>query len=168
MVTEDEQSGMELISVAAVAENGVIGDDGELPWPNLPADRRQYRARVADSPVALGRHTFESMREDLPGSAQIVFSRTERDYDVDTVHHAESVEEAVGIADSLDSDRLYVLGGGAIYELFQPHLNRMVLSRVPGEYEGDTVYPDYDEDEWRLAETTDYEGFTLEEWVRQD
>jgi len=168
MVTEDEQSGMELISVAAVAENGVIGDDGELPWPNLPADRRQYRARVADSPVALGRRTFESMREDLPGSAQVVFSRTERDYDVDTAHHAESVEAAVGIADSLGSGRLYVLGGGAVYELFQPHLDRMFISRVPGEYEGDTVYPDYDEREWQLAETTDYEGFTLETWIRRD
>jgi len=168
MVTEAERLGVELISIAAVAENGVVGEDGELPWPSLPADKRQYRARVADSPVALGRRTFDAMRADLPGSAQIVLSRTERDYDVDTAYHAESVDEAVEIAESLGSDRLYVLGGGAIYALFQPHLDRMVLSRVPGEYEGDTVYPDYDEREWRLAETTDYEGFTLEEWVRPD
>jgi dihydrofolate reductase len=168
MVAEYERRGMELISIAAVAENGVIGEDGELPWPSLPADRRQYRARVADSPVALGRRTFEAMRDDLPGSAQVVLSRTERDYGVDTAHHAGTVEEAVDVAGSLGSDRLYVLGGGAIYALFQPHLDRMALSRVPGEYGGDTVYPDYDEREWRLAETTDYGGFTLEEWVRRE
>ena len=56
---------MELVSVAAVAENGVIGNDGELPWPSIPADKRQYRGRVAGSPVVLGRRTFKSMREDL-------------------------------------------------------------------------------------------------------
>jgi len=160
--------GVELISVAAVAENGVIGDDGEIPWPSIQADRRQYRARVADHPVALGRRTFDSMRDDLPGSAQVVLSRSRDEFDPDTAHHAEDVAEAVDIAESLGADRLYVLGGGAIYELFQPHVDRMVLSRVHGEYEGDTYYPEFDGDEWDLAETTEYERFTLEEWVRRD
>ncbi|MEF8852170.1 MAG: dihydrofolate reductase [Haloarculaceae archaeon] len=158
---------MELISVAAVAENGVIGDDGELPWPSVPADRRQYRARVADAPVALGRRTFESMREALPGTVQIVLSRTEREFDVDTAHHASGVADAVAVAESLGLDRLYVLGGGAIYELFQPHLDRMYLSRVPGEYEGTVTYPDFDETEWDLVSESDEDGFTLEEWVRR-
>lgn len=161
---------MELVSVAAVAENGVIGIDGELPWDSIPADKRQYRARVADSPVVLGRRTFESMLDDLPGSAQIVLSRTERDYDVRTAHHAESVEAALELAESLaaalDTDAVYVLGGGGIYEAFQPHLDRMLLSRVPGEYEGDARYPDFDVREWELERETEYDGFTLEEWRR--
>ena len=75
---------MKLVSVAAVAENGVIGRDGELPWESIPADKRQYRNRVADAPVILGRRTFDSMRDDLPGSHQIVLSRAERDYGVDS------------------------------------------------------------------------------------
>jgi len=161
-------TGVQLISVAAVAENGVIGDDGEIPWPSIPADREQYRARVADHPVALGRRTFDSMRDDFPGSAQVVLSRSQDEFDPDTAHHAEDIDEAVDVAESLGADRLYVLGGGAIYELFQSHLDRMILSRVHGEYEGDTSYPEFDEDEWDLAETTDYERFTLEEWVRRD
>lgn len=155
--------------MAAVAENGVIGDDdGELPWPSIPADRRQYRARVADSPVALGRRTFESMREDLPGTVQVVLSRTDREFDVDTAHHAAGVDEAVALAESLGYDHLYVLGGGAIYDLFQPHLDRMVLSRVPGTYEGSVSYPDFDGSEWELVATSDEEGFTLEEWERRN
>jgi dihydrofolate reductase len=160
---------VELISVAAVAENGVIGDaEGELPWPSIPADRRQYRARVADSAVALGRRTFESMREDLPGTVQVVLSRTEQAFDAETAHHAASVDEAVAVAESLGFDHLYVLGGGAIYELFQPHVDRMYLSRVPGEYEGPVTYPEFDEGEWELVAETDEEGFTLEAWVRRD
>ncbi|WP_049985920.1 dihydrofolate reductase [Halobellus rufus] len=157
---------MELVSVAAVAENGVIGRDGELPWESIPADKRQYRRRVADAPVVLGRRTFESMREDLPGSHQIVLSRSERTFDVDTAFHAGSVEEAVAIAESLGADVVYVLGGAKIYELFQPHVDRMILSRVPGAYEGDVRYPEWDESAWRLASSEPWEGFTLEEWVR--
>ena len=89
--------GMELVSVAAVAENGVIGNDGELPWPSIPADRRQYRERVAGSPVVLGRRTFESMREDLPGSTQVVLSRSEQSFEETSAHHASGAEHVRGL-----------------------------------------------------------------------
>lgn len=159
---------MELASVAAVAENGAIGRDGELPWEHIEADVEQYRARVAGHPVVLGRRTFESMLDDLPGAAQVVLSRSEREFDVPTAHHAAAVEEAVAVLEDLDADVGYVLGGAAIYHLFQPHLDRMYLSRVPGSYEADSFYPAFDESEWRLVSETEYEGFTLEEWVRRD
>lgn len=159
---------MELASIAAVAENGAIGRDGELPWEHIEADVRQYRARVAGHPVVLGRRTFESMLEDLPGAAQVVMSRTEREFDVPTAHHAGGVEEAVAMLEELGADVGYVLGGAEIYRLFQPHLDRMYLSRVPGTYEADSFYPEFDESEWRLVSETEHEGFTLEEWVRRD
>lgn len=158
---------MKLITVAAVAENGVIGRDGELPWPSIPADKRQYRNRIADWPVILGRPTFESMRDDLPGRAQIVLSRSASDYDIESAHVASGVDEAVEIAESLGSEGAYVIGGATIYELFQPVVDRMVLSRVPGEYEGDAYFPDWDADDWTLVERTEYEDFTLEEWERE-
>lgn len=159
---------MELASVAAIAENRTIGRDGELPWEHIAEDVEQYRSRVAGHPVILGRRTFESMLEDLPGSAQIVMSRTERTFDVPTAHHAATVEEAVAILEELGAAVGYVLGGAAVYDLFQPHLDRMYLSRVPGSYEADSFYPEFDESSWRLVATTEYEGFTLEEWVRAD
>jgi dihydrofolate reductase len=157
---------MELVSVAALAENRVIGSDGELPWPSIPADKAQYRERIADHPVILGRKTFESMLDDLPGSAQIVLSRSEREFGVETAHPAGSVEEAIGVAESLGASRAYVIGGGAIYGLFQPHLDRMLLSRIPGTYEGDSYYPEWDDDEWVLDSETEYEAFALQEWIR--
>ncbi|WP_332898001.1 dihydrofolate reductase [Haladaptatus sp. CMSO5] len=157
---------MELVSVAALAENRVIGKDGEIPWESIPEDKQQYRARIAAHPIILGRKTFDSMREDLPGTAQIVLSRSEREFDVETAHLAHTVDEALNIAESLGDETVYVIGGGKIYELFQPHLDRMVLSRVPGEYEGDAYYPEWDEDEWTLESETTYDDFTLQEWVR--
>jgi dihydrofolate reductase len=157
---------VELVSVAAVADNGVIGRDGELPWPSIPADRRQYRERIADGPVILGRVTFESMLENLPGTAQIVLSRSGLDARPPTVHHATDVESAIAAAESLGAPQAYVIGGGAIYDLLQPVVDRMVLSRVHGTYEGDAYYPEWDAAEWRVAASTTYDRFTLEEWVR--
>lgn len=124
-----------------MAENGVIGRDGELPWPSIPADKRQYRERIADSPVILGRVTFDSMRDDLPGTAQIAMNRS--------------------------ADRAYVIGGIGIYTLFQPVVDRMVLSRIPGEYDGDAYFPEWNSEEWDRATQVDYDDFTLEEWVRE-
>ncbi|WP_049982694.1 dihydrofolate reductase [Halorubrum sp. BV1] len=220
---------MQLASVAALAENRIIGRAGEVPWPHIEADVRQYRERVADAPVILGRRTFDSMRDDLPGSRQIVVSRSVDSVDVPTAVVANGVEEAVELArdiagdgsrgSSLEADPVaaeadpvaaeadpvaaeadpvaaeadpvatdldappelslasggtaaaefvYVLGGGAIYDLFQPHLDRMFLSHVDGAYEGDTAYPAWDDDEWAVVGETDYDRFTLREWIRRE
>lgn len=158
---------MELITVAAVAENGAIGKDGELPWPSIPADKRQYRDRIAEDPVILGRVTFESMLNDLPGTAQIVLSRSQQEFDVESAHHASDVDDAIAVAESLGTDRAYVIGGAVIYDLFQPVVDRMVLSRIPDEYEGDASFPEWDPDEWDLVDRVEYDDFTLEEWVRK-
>jgi dihydrofolate reductase len=156
----------ELVSVAAVAENGVIGVDGGLPWPSIPADRRQYRTCVAAAPVILGRRTFESMRGDLPGTARIVLSRTAREASLDSVQYVAGVDDAVRAVDTLGAARAYVLGGAATYDAFQPVVTRMRLSRIPGTYDGDAFFPDWDRDAWTLQERIDYEGFTLERWRR--
>jgi dihydrofolate reductase len=158
---------MELVSVAALTDDRVVGRDGGVPW-NLPADVDQYRERVAGEVVALGRSTFESMRTELPGRAQVVLSRTERAYAEPTAHHAGGPGEAVSVAESLGAGRLYVLGGAAVYEAFQPSLDRMVLSRVHGDYEGDAYYPEWDAPAWDLVAETPRDGFTIEEWERSD
>lgn len=158
---------VELVSVAALAENRVIGRDGSLPWPSLPEDRAQYRALVADDPVVLGRRTFDAMRSDLPGSAQVVLSRSVESTDVPTARVVDSAAAAVETLAAMDATVAYVLGGGTVYHLFQPHLDRMVLSHVPGEYEGDATYPEWEEDAWTVVREEPHHGFTLREWVRR-
>ncbi|ELZ50617.1 dihydrofolate reductase [Halorubrum coriense DSM 10284] len=185
---------MRLVSVAALAENRVIGKDGEVPWSHIEADVRQYRERVVESPVILGRRTFDSMRGDLPGSRQIVVSRSVDAVDEPTARVASGVEEALAVARDLvgsapakrervpaetgpaserieasdeGDETVYVLGGGGIYELFQPHLDGMALSHVEGAFDGDTYYPEWDGREWDVTEETAYDRFTLREWVRR-
>jgi len=153
---------METIAVAAVGENGVIGDGPDLPW-HLPHESRRYRERVADDTVVLGRRTYE-LFEDLPGACQIVLSRSERAYDEPTVTAAESPETAIEIASDRGDGVLYVLGGAEIYEAFLPHYDRMLLSRVDGTYEGDTHFPQFDRSAWTLVDEARYDGYTLETW----
>ena len=157
---------MELVAVAALTDDRVIGRDGEVPW-DLPADRTEYRARVGDAPVILGRRTFEAMCDDLPGSAQVVLSRSVDEFDAPTARHAASVEEAIAAVEDEGAPVAYVLGGGSIYELLLPRLDRMVLSRVPGEYDGDTYFPEWDTRTWELVEETPRQGYTLETWARK-
>lgn len=156
---------MELASVAAVADNRVIGRDGEVPW-DLPEDKRQYRALVADAPVIIGRRTFESMGDDPAGRVQIVLSRTARDSGIRSAEYVTDVNEAIDRAATHTDDTTYVIGGAAIYHLFQPHLDRMILTRVPGTYEGDAFYPEWNPDNWTLIDETAYEGFTVQDWRR--
>lgn len=153
---------MEIIAVAAVGENGVIGDGADLPW-HLPHESQRYRERVAEDTVALGRKTFE-MFEALPGTRQIVLSRSERAFDESTAVHAGDVEDALAIARECQSPILYVLGGAGIYEAFLSYYDRMLLSRIDGEHEGDTSFPDFDRSAWEIVEETRYEGYTLETW----
>lgn len=177
---------MRLVSVAAVAENGVIGDDGAVPWPSLPEDVVQYRERVAGSPVILGRRTFDSMRDDLPGSEQIVVSRSVDAVDEPSAVVAHGVDEALSAARAsvgvdagigtdtdagtnagTDTDTVYILGGASIYELFQPLIDTMILSHVAGRYDGDATFPTWDDTEWTVTTQTAYDGFTLHEWNRK-
>ena len=158
---------MEFTSVAALADNYVIGRNGDLPWESLPADKQQYRERVSGFPVILGRRTYESMRSDLPGRRQIVLSQQKQRFHIETVTHAPDIDSAIEISKQTDTKTVYILGGAAIYSLFQSHIDRMVLTRVPGIYQGDSYYPEWNDDVWTLISTEDYAGFTLEEWTRQ-
>ena len=153
---------MDITAVAAVSENGVIGDGPDLPW-HMPHESRRYRERVAGHTVVLGRRTFE-MFNDSPGIHQIVLSRNERSFDASSATHADSVEAAIDIASEQDADVLYVLGGAAIYEAFLPHCDRLLLSRIEGEYEGDAFFPEFDRSMWTLVDETHHEGYTLEAW----
>lgn len=158
---------MEILAVAAVAENGVIGEGSTLPW-KLPEEVRRYRERVAGGTVAVGRRTFEMFGDGVPGARAIVLSRSSPTYDNPDVTVADGPEAAIEAARAAGADTLYVLGGAMIYELFLPDYDRMLLSRIDGEYEGDAVFPEFDRSAWDLVEETRYDGYTLEEWVPAD
>ena len=139
--------------IAAVAENGVIGVDGEMPW-HYPADLRHFKQTTTGHPVIMGRRTYESIVAriggPLPGRTNIVLSRREREYD-DAVCVVDSVSDALSTARevvSLDGI-VYVIGGASVYDQFLPVADRLVITEIPTEPDGDTVFPAWDADRWR-------------------
>ena len=136
--------------VVAMAENGVIGRLNELPW-HLPSELRHFRKLTMGHPVIMGRKTFESIGRALPGRDNIVLTRGKimDDPEVLTVN---SFEEAVALGERLARkrgvDEIMVIGGGQIFERLRPQAQRIYLTRVHMEAEGDTTFAEPEPDIW--------------------
>jgi dihydrofolate reductase len=134
--------------VAAVARNGVIGVDGGLPW-HLPDDLRRFKELTLGHVLVMGRKTYESIGHPLPGRTTIVVTRNPAwDPGSVDVRLAANVEDAVEAAASLDPE-VFVVGGAQVYADALRLADRLELTWVDAEPEGDTRFPEVDWGEWR-------------------
>ncbi len=142
---------MEVALIAAVADNGVVGRDNQLPW-YLPEDLKHFKRTTLGKPVLMGRKTWESIGRPLPGRTNIVITR-QPDYQSQGAHVAASLEQAVELAEAvavIDGAReLMVIGGAEIYRLALPRAQRMYLTEVHAEVTGDARFPCWDHSQWR-------------------
>lgn len=136
---------MTISLVVAASTNNVIGSDGGLPW-HLPDDLRHFKRLTTGKPVVMGRRTFESIGRPLPDRRNIVMTRdpgfVARGCDV-----VSSVREALDLVS--DAEEVMIIGGGQVYRDFLSHADRIYLTRVQADVEGDTHFPDIDEAGWR-------------------
>jgi len=130
----------EVFLVAAVAANGTIGRDGQMPW-HLPTDLRRFKSLTMGLPMVMGRKTFDSLPGVLPGRRHIVVTR-DRDWQAEGAEVAHGIEAAIALANSA---HIAVIGGAEIYALALPFATRVELTEVHADYEGDTVMPPLDE-----------------------
>lgn len=122
--------------ILAVASNGVIGKEGNLPWDE-PEDRAQYEEKTRGATVIMGRRTFEE-RGALEGRVNIVVSRTF--VPPPGVHRAGDLDEAIAIAERVAHGETFVIGGAGLFEEAAPRARRVYLTEVPGAPEGDTFF----------------------------
>lgn len=141
---------MRISLIAAVADNGVIGHRGELPW-HLSSDLRSFKRLTMGHHLILGRRTFESIGRALEGRHMVVVSRGRPEVP-EGVIVAASLEEALRLAAMAGDDEAFVAGGAEIYALALPQADRLYLTRVHASPEGDAFFPALDLDEWRLIE----------------
>lgn len=125
-----------LFAIYARAQNGAIGRNGDLPW-RLPADLKRFKSLTMDKPMIMGRKTFESLPGLLPGRRHIVLTRRES-WDSTGAEVAKRVDEALELA---GEGEVAVIGGAAIYDIFLPLCERVELTEVNADYEGDTFMP---------------------------
>ena len=134
----------EIFLVVAVANNGVIGADGAMPW-HIPADLRRFKALTMGKPIVMGRKTFESLPGILPGRRHIVLTR-DRQWDEDGAEVVHSAREALLRA---NAPHVAIVGGAEIYRLFLPLADRIELTEIHAAPPGDAIFPTLVRTEWQ-------------------
>ncbi len=126
--------------IVAMAKNRVIGKDNDMPW-HLPADLQHFRKMTSGKPIIMGRKTYESIGRPLPKRHNIIVSRN-GDYEVDGCDVVSSLDEAVKIAG--DVDELFIIGGGFLYNQTIDQADKLYLTFIDLEVDGDTLFPKYE------------------------
>ncbi|WP_173796324.1 dihydrofolate reductase [Hartmannibacter diazotrophicus] len=133
--------------IVAMAENNVIGRDGDMPW-KLSSDLKRFRALTMGKPVLMGRKTFQSIGRALDGRLNIIVTGNP-DFSHDDVVIVRTPEEGLEAALRSGADEVMVIGGGSIYARLMPHADRLYVTHVAAEPEGDTHFPHIDLTMWQ-------------------
>ena len=135
---------MTISLIAAMGRNMVIGNENKLIW-HVPEDMKRFRGITRNKPVIMGRKTFESIGRPLPNRTSIIITR-DKNYRADGCIVVHSVKESLNAA---KGPEIMVIGGAQIYNEFMPIADRMYLTIIDEEFEGDAKFPDFDKSEWK-------------------
>jgi len=135
---------MRIALIAALAENRVIGRDNQLPW-RISADLKHFKALTMGKPIVMGRKTWESIGRPLPGRKNIVVTRDPA-YQAEGCQVVHSIERALDVAGG--SDEVMIIGGAGLYQQVLGRADRLYLTRVKAEVDGDTWFPEIDPQQW--------------------
>ena len=155
--------------IVAVAANGVIGDNNSLLW-HISEDLRNFKRITSGHPVIMGRKTFESLGRPLPNRTNVVVSRTATA--IDGCRVAASLDEAIAMFSA--DEEAFIIGGAQIYAQALDAADKIYITRVGRDYEGDTSFPEWDATRWRLTSRGEFPRgekypypFAFEEYVRK-
>jgi len=137
---------MKITLVAAIASNNVIGYKNSLPW-NIPSDLKKFKELTSGKTILMGRKTFDSIGKPLPNRINIVMTR-----DSNFMH--EGIEVVSNIDDALNfvkkSEEVFVIGGSAIYKIFEPIASSLAITHILKDFKGDAFFPDINWDLWQI------------------
>lgn len=153
---------MMLSAIVAVAENGVIGRDNDLPW-RLPADLKYFRTVTTGHHIVLGRKNYQSIGRPLPGRVNIVLSR-DTYFVAPGCLRASGLEEAFALARAAGESECFVIGGAEVYREALPLCRRLYLTRVHASFEGDVLMPPLGEG-WREVSCERHEADEKNAWA---
>jgi dihydrofolate reductase len=164
---------MRVSLVVAAARNGVIGRQGEIPW-RLPDDQRFFKKLTSGQCVVMGRKTFDSLGRPLPNRKNFVLTRQPHD-PIPGVEFFSELAAAISRARERGIGECFIAGGEAIYREGMEVADRIYLTRVDAEPEGDTHFPEIDKAHWRSidrqlhpVDACHAHSFTFETWERVD
>jgi dihydrofolate reductase len=148
---------MRLSIIAALSTNNVIGLDHGIPW-RQSADLKRLKALTMGHHMIMGRKTWDSLGKPLPGRVMVVITRRE-DFAPDGAIVVQSLEDAIRVVEESGDEEPFIAGGAEIFALSMHRADRMYLTRVHAEIEGDTFFPDFDDvSEWHLIDSEHFEA----------
>ena len=165
---------MEIIIIAAVSENGVIGKDNALPW-RIKEDMARFKELTLGRPCVMGRKTWDSLpKKPLPGRLNIIISKTLADPQISARELGDSSLASLAswreimafpslssaIEFCTDYKKIFICGGESIYRQAMPLANKIDLTLIPGLYDGDTYFPEID-DTWEKTDTVNHDEFSV-------
>lgn len=142
---------MKISMIVAMGENHAIGKDGGMPW-HLPADLKYFKRITMGKPIIMGRRTFESIGKALPGRRNLVITRSE-DFSAEGVEVFASPDAALEAVKG--AEEAMIIGGGKIYAELLPQTDRLYITFIHADFEGDTFFPELG-NEWREASREDF------------
>ena len=149
-----------------MTKDRVIGKDGTLPW-HLSEDLKLFKAHTTGNIVIMGRKTFDSIGRPLPNRRNIVVSKSIReDEKAAGVEYFPDLDHALAAAQEGDG-RIFIIGGASIYHQMIEKADRLYISLVEGDFEGDTYFPEIKDDVWKVVKTEPHTGFALKVYERK-
>lgn len=138
---------MKISLIAAVAQNGVIGWNNDLPW-HLPDDFAFFKRKTSHHPIIMGRKSLEALGKPLPNRTNIVLTRN-TEFSAAGVTVVHTLDAAIAEAKAINQTEIYVIGGAEIYKMALPIATTLYLTEIHHDFEGDAYFPPFDKSEWK-------------------
>jgi dihydrofolate reductase len=154
----------EIIGIAAVAANGVIGAQNDIPW-RISADWQRFKALTMGNVLIMGRKTYDSIGRPLPGRTMFVITR-DRMWRGEGVRAVPSLDEALDQALRLDSQTIFVAGGGEVYRAAWDRLTGLEITEVDQNPDGEVTFPEIDPNDWIETSREPHDGYSFVSYRR--
>jgi dihydrofolate reductase len=152
--------------IVAVSKNNCIGKDGKMPW-HLPEEMKHFKRNTIHKKVVVGRKTFEGFKKPLVDRIHYVVTQQDLELNIENVHVIHDVQELIQKYKNSEEE-LMVIGGSKIYSLFMDVADKLIISVLHEEYEGDTYFPEFDRNKFEIKEIENYQEFDVYIWIRKE
>jgi len=157
---------MKKIIITALSLNNVIGNGNKTPWHNKE-ELKYFKETTLEAVVLMGRKTYQAIGKALPNRINLVVSKKiNGNKNKKDLFDFQSIEDAVKYAETLEIEKLFIIGGSEIYLQTINEVDELLISRIPFDVEGDKYFPKIDSEIWKVKEIKKYESFTVEKYKR--
>lgn len=156
---------MKIVLIAALSEDGTIGDKGRIPW-HISADLKRFKQTTMGHPVIMGRKTFESIGKPLPGRVNIVLTHNPAFRPAGALVFPD-LSEALGYLGTVNSKTVFVIGGAELYRAALPLADALYLTHVHMKVHGDTKFPAFDRNEWVETSRQEFADHSYVQYARR-